>query len=72
MRRRVMEARFRRKASTKDGEKVVQCESESSDKRSKKRKEKKRAIVTPALASTWQYDLVSRTSRCRTSDLSRS
>ena len=35
-----MEAEFRRKASAKDGEKLVQYESESSDKRCKKRKEK--------------------------------
>ena len=42
-RRGAMEAAFRRKASMKDGEKLVQCESESSGERRDKRKEK---IVT--------------------------
>ena len=42
--RRVTEAEFRRKASAKDGEKLVQYESESTDERCKKRK--KRKIVT--------------------------
>ena len=41
---RVTEAEFRCKASTKDGEKLVQYESESIDERCKKRK--KRKIVT--------------------------
>ena len=36
-----MKAEFRRKAPTKDGEKLVQYESESSDEQCKRRKEKK-------------------------------
>ena len=39
-RREVREARFRCKASSKDGEKLVQHESEWSDEQCKKRKER--------------------------------